>query len=232
MNNLGVIFDLDGVIVDTAKYHYLAWKTLADELDITFTETHNERLKGVSRESSLDILLELGLVTLSQAQRKLVLEQKNKDYLSFIAKMGPEEILPGVTPLLDLLDRLAIPYVLGSASKNAALILKQVNLFDRFKGIVDGNSVTKAKPDPEVFLLGAQLLHRSPDQCIVFEDAIAGIEAAHRAQMIAVGVGHKDTLKAADYNVNHLTEITEGFFTALISEKRTDNNESKLYKAR
>ena len=232
MNNLGVIFDLDGVIVDTAKYHFLAWKSLADDLGIAFTEAHNELLKGVSRERSLDILLELGKISLSDTKRQVVLEQKNKAYLNYITKMGPEEILAGVEQLLDRLDRLGIPYVLGSASKNASLILKQVHLLERFKGIVDGNSVSKAKPDPEVFLLGAKLLERIPEHCIVFEDAIAGIEAAKNAGMIAVGVGDKTILKAADYNVNNLTEINEGFFKAFISDQRTDTNESRLHKTR
>ena len=175
MNKIGVIFDLDGVIVDTAKYHFLAWKDLADHLGFEFTEPHNELLKGVSRVRSLEILLDIGKVELSEEKKQEFLISKNEEYLKYIHKMGPEEILPGASELLDKLDELGIRYVLGSASKNAPLILKQVNLLNRFAGIVDGNSVSKAKPDPEVFLIGAQKLNLKPEQCIVFEDAIANM---------------------------------------------------------
>ena len=141
MSTIGIIFDLDGVIVDTAKYHFLAWKDLADELGFEFTETHNELLKGVSRVRSLEILLDIGKVELPEAKKQDYLISKNEHYLEYITKMGSEEILPGVSKLLDNLDVLGINYVLGSASKNAPLILKQVGLSERFKGIVDGNSV-------------------------------------------------------------------------------------------
>ncbi|SFZ93237.1 beta-phosphoglucomutase [Flaviramulus basaltis] len=219
MNKIGVIFDLDGVIVDTAKYHFLAWKNLADDLGFEFTEAHNELLKGVSRVRSLEILLSIGNVSLSESKKQEYLVSKNEDYLNYITKMGPEEILPGAEKLLDNLDDLGISYVLGSASKNAPLILKQVNLFDRFKAIVDGNSVSKAKPDPEVFLIGAEKLNLSPEKCIVFEDAIAGVEAANKANMTSVGIGDEDTLNEADYNFNNLTEIPKNFFEKFLSEK-------------
>jgi beta-phosphoglucomutase len=191
MHSIGVIFDLDGVIVDTAKYHFLAWKNLADDLGFEFTETHNELLKGVSRVRSLEILLEIGNIELSETKKQEILISKNQDYLGYINKMGSDEILPGAETLLDNLDNLGIKYVLGSASKNATLILNQVGLLNRFEGIVDGNSVSKAKPDPEVFLIGAQKLNLSPENCVVFEDAIAGIEAANKANMISVGIGDK-----------------------------------------
>lgn len=219
MDRIGVIFDLDGVIVDTAKYHFLAWQTLANQLGIRFTEQDNEQLKGVSRARSLEILLEIGGVSLTEAEKEVYLKTKNAQYLEYIYKMGSEEILPGVTSLLNHLDALSIPYVLGSASKNAALILKQVHLLERFSGIVDGNSVSKAKPDPEVFLIGAQHLKLQPKQCVVFEDAIAGIEAANAAGMLSVGVGDAKTLDTATFNFNNLTEIPYHFFTEVISEK-------------
>ena len=218
MNKIGVIFDLDGVIVDTAKYHFLAWKDLADHLGFEFTETHNELLKGVSRVRSLEILLEIGKVELSDEKKQEYLISKNEHYLEYINKMGPEEILPGATALLDALDNLGIQYVLGSASKNAPLILKQVNLYERFAGIVDGNSVSKAKPDPEVFLIGAKKLNLQPEQCVVFEDAIAGVEAANTANMISIGIGDEKTLHEADFNFNNLTEIPDNFFTKVVSE--------------
>ncbi|MDO5977811.1 beta-phosphoglucomutase [Flavivirga spongiicola] len=218
MNTIGVIFDLDGVIVDTAKYHFLAWKNLADDLHIEFTETHNELLKGVSRVRSLEILLNIGNVTLSDDKKQAVLISKNEDYLGYIKKMNADEILPGVKDLLNKLDSRGIKYVLGSASKNAPLILKQVGLLERFEGIVDGNSVSKAKPDPEVFLIGAKKLNLKPESCIVFEDAIAGIEAANKANMISVGIGDEDTLNEADFNFSNLTEIPNNFFEELIKE--------------
>ncbi|MFB9055523.1 beta-phosphoglucomutase [Mariniflexile ostreae] len=220
MNKTGVIFDLDGVIVDTAKYHFLAWKHLADTLGFEFTEAHNELLKGVSRVRSLEILLDIGQISLSEARKQDILISKNEEYLSYITKMGADEILPGAENLLDTLDQLGIKYVLGSASKNASLILKQVGLFNRFTGIVDGNSVSKAKPDPEVFLIGAKLLQLAPKNCIVFEDAIAGVEAANKAHMISIGIGDKKTLHQADYNFNDLTEISTDFIKALMNHKK------------
>lgn len=218
MNTVGVIFDLDGVIVDTAKYHYLAWKSLADSLDFEFTEAHNELLKGVSRVRSLEILLGIGNVTLSDEKKQEFLISKNEEYLTYITKMGADEILPGAEKLLDTLDELGVKYVLGSASKNAPLILKQVGLFERFIGIVDGNSVSKAKPDPEVFLIGAEKLGLKPENCVVFEDAIAGVEAANRANMISVGIGDKNTLSEADYNFNDLTELPSDFIKSIINK--------------
>ncbi|WP_406682691.1 beta-phosphoglucomutase [Seonamhaeicola sp. MEBiC1930] len=217
MNKIGVIFDLDGVIVDTAKYHYLAWKKIADALGFEFTEEHNELLKGVSRVRSLEILLDIGNIEISEEKKQEYLVSKNEDYLGFITKMEADEILPGASELLDHLDETGIKYVLGSASKNAPLILKQIGLYDRFAGIVDGNSVSKAKPDPEVFLIGAKKLELEPGQCVVFEDAIAGIEAAKNAKMVSVGIGDENTLKKADYNFNNLTEVPENFFERLMT---------------
>lgn len=220
MNTIGVIFDLDGVIVDTAKYHFLAWKNLADALDFEFTETHNELLKGVSRVRSLEILLSIGNVSLSEEKKQEILISKNEDYLRYIRKMNTDEILPGVNNLLDKLDRKGIKYVLGSASKNAPLILKQVGLLERFEAIVDGNDVSKAKPDPEVFLIGAKKLNLPQENCVVFEDAIAGIKAANRANMISVGIGDKETLSEADFNFNNLTEMPDHFIEELIKETK------------
>lgn len=224
MSKIGVIFDLDGVIVDTAKYHFLAWKNLADDLGFEFTEAHNELLKGVSRVRSLEILLDIGNVTISEEKKQEFLISKNEEYLEYIKKMDAKEILPGASKLLDTLDDLGIKYVLGSASKNAPLILKQVRLFNRFSGIVDGNSVSKAKPDPEVFLIGAEKLNLQPENCVVFEDAIAGVEAANKANMISIGIGNKDTLSKANYNFNNLTEIPHNFINQLMK------TEAKEYK--
>jgi len=195
MNKMGFIFDLDGVIVDTAKYHYLAWKNLANELGFDFTEKQNELLKGVSRVKSLEILLDIGKISLTQEKKSALLVEKNKEYLVEVHAMTADEILPGIIDLLDFLDKHHIKYALGSASKNAPLILKKVGLFDRFTAIVDGNDVSKAKPDPEVFLIAAKKLNISPENCIVFEDAIAGVQAANKAGMISIGIGDKNVLK-------------------------------------
>ncbi|HET6558578.1 MAG TPA: beta-phosphoglucomutase [Prolixibacteraceae bacterium] len=192
------IFDLDGVIVDTAKYHYIAWKALAQELGFDFTVEDNERLKGVSRMQSLEILLEIGNRQFPQAEKLVMAEKKNALYVSYIEQMTPEEILPGVELFLQELKSRGIKIALGSASKNSPMILEQIHLSDMFDVVVDGNSITEAKPDPEVFLRGAQRLGVEPSQCVVFEDAIAGIQAARNAGMACVGIGEPETLALAD----------------------------------
>lgn len=214
---IAFIFDLDGVIVDTAKYHFLAWRNLADSLGFEFTEQHNELLKGVSRVRSLEILLEIGKVELTDAQKQPLLLKKNEEYLGYVNKMTSEEILPGVTVLLDYLDANNIKFALGSASKNAPLILERVGLLDRFTALVDGNDVSKAKPDPEVFLIGAKKLNVLPENCIVVEDAIAGVEAANAAHMISIGIGDSKVLSNADYIFNDMTEITTDFLKNLMN---------------
>jgi beta-phosphoglucomutase len=192
------IFDLDGVIVDTAKYHYLAWKRLANELGFDFTEADNERLKGVSRVRSLEILLEIGNVSIDEETRRQVAARKNEWYVDYIRHMDASEILPGAMEYLQMLRTKRVRIALGSASKNAPLILERLGLSMSFDAIVDGNKVSKAKPDPEVFLRAAEELNVPNHECVVFEDAEAGIEAAHRAGMTAVGIGKPSLLKDAD----------------------------------
>jgi len=208
MSKKAFIFDLDGVIVDTAKYHYKAWKKLANDLGFDFTETQNELLKGVSRVRSLEILLEIGNVTLPDEEKIKIMHAKNEHYLQFITQMGQDEILDGMHDVLLYLKENNIPFSLGSASKNARLILTQLNLINLFDAIVDGNDVSKAKPDPEVFLIAAQKLGKNPQDCIVIEDAIAGVEAANTAGMISIGIGDKETLKEADFNLDSTSELT------------------------
>jgi len=214
---VGFIFDLDGVIVDTAKYHYLAWKNLANSLGFNFTEKQNEQLKGVSRVKSLEILLKYGNVKLSEEKKQSLLLEKNKEYLEYVHKMTPKEILPGVNQLLTFLETNNIKFALGSASKNAPLILEKVGLYKRFTAIVDGNDVSKAKPNPEVFLIGAKKLGMKPENCIVIEDAIAGIQAANAAKMISIGIGDKKVLSDAVYVFRDMTEITPDFLKNLIN---------------
>ena len=192
------LFDLDGVVVDTAKYHYLAWKRLANSLGFDFTEKDNERLKGVSRTESLEILLSIGKIKPSSEEKLRMAEEKNNWYVEYISKLDENEILPGVKDFLIELRQNDIKIALGSASKNSMLILNNLNLISYFDAIVDGNKVSKAKPDPEVFLLGASELKVEPLECVVFEDAQAGIEAAKAANMKVIGIGQKDVLLNAD----------------------------------
>ncbi|MBC2844330.1 beta-phosphoglucomutase [Winogradskyella flava] len=216
MNKKGFIFDLDGVIVDTAKYHFLAWKKLANSLDIDFTEEENEQLKGVSRIRSLEKILSWGNKTISEDKFTELMAKKNDDYLSHISSMDDNEILPDVPRVLDFLIEHRQPISLGSASKNARTILERVHLKEHFDTIVDGNDVSKAKPDPEVFLIAAKLLEMEPAQCIVFEDSVAGVEAANVANMISIGIGSEDVLGHATYVFKDFTEISNEFLESLI----------------
>lgn len=203
------IFDLDGVLVDTAKYHFLAWKRLADELNIQFTEKDNERLKGVSRMRSLEIILEIGQVTLTEQEKADMAAKKNEWYVDYISHMNHNEILPGVEDFLNWLKEMQIKIALGSASKNTPLILERTGLLKYFDAIVDGNDVSAAKPDPEVFLLGAKKLGLMPQSCLVFEDAQAGIEAALAGDMKVVAVGHSDDLKGGTYYISTFLDKAE-----------------------
>ncbi len=216
MKTTGFIFDLDGVIVDTAKYHYLAWKKLADQLGIEFSKEDNENFKGVSRKRCLEILLEMGGLSVTSEQFDAWLVEKNEDYLLYIETMDETEILADVPRVLSYLKEKNIPMALGSASKNAKPILEKVQLLSYFETIVDGTQVTKAKPDPEVFLIAANRLGISPEHCIVFEDALAGIAAANAAKMISVGIGEADVLSDANHNFKDFTEINLSFIDSLI----------------
>ena len=219
MNKKGFIFDLDGVIVDTAKYHFLAWKNLANSIGIDFSEAQNEQLKGVSRVRSLEKILSWGNKTLSEDEFMRLMALKNEEYLSFINRMDASEVLPNVTKTLNNLNEKNQSIALGSASKNAKPILEKVDLLDKFQAIVDGNDVTKAKPDAEVFLIGAKLLQLDPNDCIVFEDSVAGIQAANIANMLSIGIGEASVLHEADYIFKDFTEIPDTFFDDIISEK-------------
>ena len=215
----GFIFDLDGVIVDTAKYHYLAWKHLADQLGITFTHEDNERFKGVSRRRCLEMLLEMGGISVTRQQFDAWLQEKNEDYLKYISRMDASEILPDVTRVLDHLKERKIPMALGSASKNAVPILKKVGLMDYFETVVDGTQVARAKPDPEVFLIAASRLGLPPSDCVVVEDALAGIEAANTAGMYSLGIGDPEVLLGADRVFGDFTEIPDDFIESLLELK-------------
>jgi beta-phosphoglucomutase len=204
----GCIFDLDGVIVDTAKYHFMAWRRLAKELGFEFSIADNEALKGVSRMTSLEILLRTGGVTASEKEKEELAARKNGWYVEFISGMTPDEILPGSVRLLKSLRKAGILTAIGSASRNAGTILDRIELREMFDVIVDGNKIHKAKPDPEVFLRGAEEMNLPPSCCIVFEDAQAGIEAAIAGGMKSVGVGDPKMLGRADLVIPNLKNIT------------------------
>ncbi|HNP31885.1 MAG TPA: beta-phosphoglucomutase [Flavobacterium sp.] len=218
MNKKAFIFDLDGVIVDTAKYHFLAWQKIADDLGVEFTPEHNEELKGVSRIRSLEIILKLGNIQASEENKNKWLKQKNEDYLSYIEHMDESELLPGVMNILEFIKEKQQLIALGSASKNARLILEKVKILHLFDAIVDGNDVTNAKPDPEVFVRGARLLNVSNENSMVFEDAVAGIQAANIANMTSIGIGDAKILHEAKYNFKDFTFMDTSFIEAFINK--------------
>ena len=216
MNKKCFIFDLDGVIVDTAKYHFLAWKNLANSIGVDFSQAQNEQLKGVSREQSLTKILAWGGKTLSANDFQDLMRKKNEAYLNYIATMGRSELLPDVERTIDYLIETNQYVTLGSASKNARPILEKTNLIEAFDAIVDGNDVSEAKPNPEVFLKAAQLTNAQPNHCIVFEDSVAGIQAANAAGMISIGIGNESVLNEAVHNFTSFTEISNSFLEELI----------------
>lgn len=191
------IFDLDGVICDSAKYHFDAWKRLAESLGISFTEADNALLKGVSRKESLERILEWGDVQVAPDQFEELMERKNGWYLESIEVMEDDEILPGVKRFLGELKEAGFSIALGSSSKNARRILGQLGIDHFFDAIVDGTDISRSKPDPEVFELGAEALELQPKECIVFEDAVAGIKAAQDGGFLAMGIGTQEELPNA-----------------------------------
>jgi beta-phosphoglucomutase len=201
------IFDLDGVLVDTAKYHFKAWKRLTDKLGIDFTENDNERLKGVSRMASLEIILEIGHVKLDERKKQEYATLKNNWYIEYISKMTPSEILPGSVQFIRELKNAKIPTAIGSASKNTPMILERVGMQGMFDAVADGNNITKAKPDPEVFLKAAEMVGIKPGDCVVFEDAAAGVQAALNAGMMCIGIGSPEVLTKAHFVVPGLYEM-------------------------
>ena len=219
-NHKAFIFDLDGVIVDTAKFHFLAWRKLANDLGFDFTEEQNEQLKGVSRVESLKRILDWGNMDLSEDEFQRQMAMKNENYLSYVNEMDSSDILPGVQKVLDYLMENKIPFALGSASKNARPILKKLDLYDKFNAIVDGTDVSNAKPDPEVFLIAAEKLKTSPHECVVFEDSVAGVQAANIGKMTSVGIGDSDVLNEADHIFTDFTEIKMEFIENLLRKDK------------
>ncbi len=209
------IFDLDGVIVDTAKYHFKSWKIIAKKIGFKLSKTQNELLKGVSREESLNKVLNWGGISIDRLEKNKYLEEKNELYKGFINNLNHMDILPGVNKLINFARNNNIPIALGSASKNAHRILEKLGIKNKFKVIIDGNLTSKSKPHPEVFLRGAEILGINPKNIIVFEDSIAGIEAANKAKMISIAVCAKRKIKNATFNFNSLDDISLEFFEKL-----------------
>jgi beta-phosphoglucomutase len=209
------IFDLDGVIVDTAHYHFLAWKRLAQELGYNLTPADNENLKGVSRMRSLEIVLQLGGVTATDREKELMANKKNTWFNDYVERMMPEEIFPGVKQLIGDLRRNGIKVALASSSKNAKTVVQLLHIQHEFDAIVDGTMIEHSKPNPEIFLLAAEKLGVKPEECLVFEDAEAGVAAALAAGMKCVGVGnaqqlsraHEIVARTADFKISELSKL-------------------------
>jgi len=211
-----VIFDLDGVIVDTAKYHFIAWNEIAKQFGFEITIHQNEQLKGVSRDKSLDLILEWGNISMGNSQKETLLIKKNKHYLKYIDTLSKTDILPGIMGVLSYLKNHKIAIALGSASKNALPILDKLEIAHLFDAIIDGNVVKKAKPHPEVFLKAAQSLNIAPEFCVVIEDAKAGVEAANNAKMTSVGIGKKSILGHADFVLEDTYKLSKNFLSTLL----------------
>lgn len=204
----GIIFDLDGVIVHTDNFHYLAWKSIADQLGIHFDQQINNRLRGVSRMQSLDIILEQSSVEFSPQQKVELAERKNNIYKQLLQDLTPSDVSPNVVSTLRQLKQ-HYQLAIGSSSKNAKSILNYVGLIDMFDAISDGTNIVNTKPDPEVFLKAAQYLCLLPHQCVVVEDAVAGITAGKNANMITIAVGDASINKAGDYNIDSFEQILD-----------------------
>jgi len=201
------IFDLDGVIVDTAKYHFLAWRKLAAELGITITEKENERLKGVGRMESLNIILSMGGIQITEDEKKKLTAKKNEWFVGYVQGMEQNEIFSGVKELLGELRNNSIRVALASSSKNAKTVINKLGIAEWFEVVVDGTMITNSKPDPEIFLTAAGRLHVAPESCIVVEDAEAGVEAAKSAGMKCIGIGSQQQLHRADKVVDHIEKV-------------------------
>ena len=204
-----VIFDLDGVICYTDEYHYQAWKAMADSIGVYFDREINNRLRGVSRMASLEIVLERASGEFSLAEKEELADQKNELYKKLLANMSPADLSDEVKSTLDELRRRGYRLAIGSSSKNTPFILRQIGLGDYFDAVSDGNNITRSKPDPEVFEKAAQILCIEPKRCLVVEDAVSGAEAAHRGGMKAACVGDASRAKAGDYNLKSVKDLLE-----------------------
>lgn len=209
MRYRGVIFDLDGVLCSTDALHYRAWKRIADRIGAPFTEKDNDRLRGVSRMESLEILLErYEGAPLTQADKQALAEEKNKYYRESLMSLTPRDLLPQALETLAALKEAGVKLAIGSSSRNTPLILERLELGEYFDAVADGNRITHSKPHPEVFLLAADMLGLSPSECVVVEDAAAGIAAAHAGGFKSAGLGEAANDSLCDYPLRALGELT------------------------
>lgn len=209
------IFDLDGVIVNTSTHHFHAWQQIANSLGIEFSENDNQKLKGISREDSLKTLLKIGNQIISDSEFKKLLELKNNIYLDLISGLDKNAILPSVTEKLNFLKSSGYKIALASSSKNAKTVLNQIGLNDYFDAVIDGNRVSKPKPNPEIFLTAAKLTNSTAQNCAVFEDSFAGICGVKDANMLAIGIGNKEILYNSDYVFENFGQISNQFLESL-----------------
>ncbi|MDR0831507.1 MAG: beta-phosphoglucomutase [Bacillales bacterium] len=203
----GIIFDLDGVLVFTDKYHYQAWQEMADREGVYFDEIINNKLRGVSRLASLDIILQKATKEYSQEEKIALANAKNKRYQELLKQLRFNDFPYKVRQLLKKLRRDGIKLAIGSSSRNASLILKQLQVIDLFDAISDGNNITHSKPDPEVFIKAAEMLDLDPTQCLVIEDAESGIEAANEGGFVSVGIHEAGNYSASQYRIKELSDI-------------------------
>lgn len=202
-----IIFDLDGVLVYTDKFHYLAWKKMADRIGVPFDEKINNRLRGVSRMDSLEIILEKSTRKYTQEEKEDLADEKNGYYKEFLKNMSPADVRPEIRKMLKELHDRGYLLAIGSSSKNTKFILAQTDLADAFDAISDGTNITKSKPDPEVFLKAAEYTHTAPENCLVVEDAVAGIDAAKAGGMLAAGVGEASEYEKTDYPMEKVEDL-------------------------
>ena len=211
------IFDLDGVLTDTAEYHFLAWQQLATQLGIEFSRADNELLKGVDRMGSLELILQLGQKQLSLDEKLMLAEQKNTEYLKLVQTMSPADLFPGVLPLFSSLKAAGVKTALASASKNAALVLQKLGIPALFDYVADSNLIKNGKPDPEIFLTCAKALGVTPERCIGVEDAPAGVTAIKAAGMYALGIGEEHALTQADLVIPAISALDPTLLTRLLT---------------
>lgn len=207
MRYQAVIFDLDGVIVSTDKFHFLAWSKITEQENIYFDEVINHQLRGISRKDSLEIILRNAKKDYSEEEKEILMTLKNDHYRKLLTKLTPIDISPNIVDVINYLQENKVKIAVASSSKNAKFILKQLGLYNNFDVIIDGSDIKKSKPNPEIFILASKQLNINPRDCLVVEDAVAGIQAAKAAGMSTFAVGEATKLQLADYNTNNLLDI-------------------------
>lgn len=215
---LAVLFDLDGVITDTSELHYQSWQRIADELGVPFDRRANEALRGLGRRESLAVLLGERFEALTEAQRADLLDRKNADYLQRVARLGPQDIYPGITGLMNTLAAAGARLAVASSSRNARAVLGRLGLTGRLDAVVDGNDAPRSKPDPQVFLVAAERVGMPPDRCVVIEDAASGVEAALAAGMAVVGVGPSERVGRAQVRVDRPEGLSAATILSLVGK--------------